>query len=221
MRTYVYIDGFNLYYRLLKSDRYFRWLDLEKLCRALLKPENDIQRINYYTADVSPKLDADGWGRQVAYLSALRTLPKVSVIKGQFLIKETWVPLLQPVRFNAEASTALGEPPPTHARILKSEEKGSDVNLACHLVRDALQDRFDVAAVLTNDTDLVEPIRIAVEEAGKTVGLLCPVGRPAQSLKKVATFIRHIRPQHLEASQFPDELEAHGLFRPPAWRPQS
>jgi hypothetical protein len=46
------------------------------------------------------------------------------------------------------------------------------VNLASHLVRDALTNVFDVAVVLTNDTDLIEPIRIVREEAGKIVGLL-------------------------------------------------
>jgi len=29
-RTYVYIDGFNLYYRLLKKAPQYRWLDIAK-----------------------------------------------------------------------------------------------------------------------------------------------------------------------------------------------
>ncbi len=53
--------------------------------------------------------------------------------------------------------------------MVKSEEKGSDVNLGAHLVRDAFTDAFDVAVILTNDSDLVEPVRIAVQEAGKRV----------------------------------------------------
>jgi hypothetical protein len=39
----------------------------------------------------------------------------------------------------------------------KVEEKGSDVNLASHLLLDAFQNSFDVGAVLSNDSDLVEP----------------------------------------------------------------
>ena len=34
---------------------------------------------------------------------------------------------------------------------------------------------FDVAVVLTNDTDLIEPIKIVCDEAGKKVGLLTPL----------------------------------------------
>lgn len=42
-RTYIYIDGFNLYYGCLEHQPY-RWLDLEAFCWRLL-PKNDIQRI--------------------------------------------------------------------------------------------------------------------------------------------------------------------------------
>ncbi|SDA58710.1 NYN domain-containing protein [Sinorhizobium sp. NFACC03] len=105
-------------------------------------------------------------------------------------------------------------------RVVKSEEKGSDVNLAAHLVRDAFTDAFDVAAIITNDTDLVEPIKIAVREAGKVVGLLAPVRFPSQSLMNVASFYRHIRPQHLARSQFPSPLNlADGsvITKPVTW----
>lgn len=45
MITYVYIDGFNLYYGCLKGTP-FRWLDLRKLCQNLLPP-NQIEKIKY------------------------------------------------------------------------------------------------------------------------------------------------------------------------------
>jgi hypothetical protein len=61
------------------------------------------------------------------------------------------------------------------------------VNLGAHLVRDAFQGAFAEAAVLTNDTDLCEPIRIVTREVGLPVILLAPVGQPATSLKNVAT----------------------------------
>jgi hypothetical protein len=46
---------------------------------------------------------------------------------------------------------------------------------AYHRTPLAFQNNYDVAAVLSNDTDLVEPIRIATQELGKPVGLLTPV----------------------------------------------
>jgi hypothetical protein len=57
MRTIVYIDGFNLYYyRLLKPEPKLRWLDLCALCQRVLRPENQIVKVKYYTARVSGRL---------------------------------------------------------------------------------------------------------------------------------------------------------------------
>jgi uncharacterized LabA/DUF88 family protein len=83
---------------------------------------------------------------------------------------------------------------PQVAYVWKTEEKGSDVNLGVHLVRDALTNAFEQAAVLTNDTDLVEPIRIVTQEAGRKVILLTPTGEAATSLVRVSSHIRHIKP---------------------------
>jgi hypothetical protein len=49
----VYIDGFNLYYGALKKTP-FKWLDLSRLCQALL-PSDAIQEIKYFTARVSAR----------------------------------------------------------------------------------------------------------------------------------------------------------------------
>jgi len=74
IKTYVYVDGFNLYYGALKGTPY-RWLDLAELCRLMLPP-NDVQRIRYYTARVGVRAgDPDQPVRQQAYLRALGTLP--------------------------------------------------------------------------------------------------------------------------------------------------
>ncbi|MEM7621300.1 MAG: NYN domain-containing protein [Pseudomonadota bacterium] len=98
----------------------------------------------------------------------------------------------------------MAEPWPDVVKVLKTEEKGSDVNLASHLLFDACQNNFDVAAVLSNDSDLVEPIRFVTQDIGKTVGLLSPVKNPNPELEAVSSFVRRIRPAHLEASLCPD-----------------
>lgn len=51
-RTYVYIDGFNLYYRAVKNTPY-KWLDLKKLCMHLINPKHNIIKIKYFTAKIS------------------------------------------------------------------------------------------------------------------------------------------------------------------------
>ena len=49
MRTIVYVDGFNLFYRALKGTSW-KWLDLHLLFRTVLGPHHDIRTIKYFTA---------------------------------------------------------------------------------------------------------------------------------------------------------------------------
>ena len=105
-------------------------------------------------------------------------------------------------------------------KVLKVEEKGSDVNLACHLLLDAFQGNFDVAAVISNDSDLVEPIRIVTQVSRKPVGLLSPVPNPNPELSRASSFIRRLSFSDLAASQFPSPLPRQGqpdLVRPATW----
>jgi hypothetical protein len=48
MRTIVYVDGFNLYFRLLVSRPSLKWLNIRKLAEALLSPSNVIVGVKYY-----------------------------------------------------------------------------------------------------------------------------------------------------------------------------
>jgi uncharacterized LabA/DUF88 family protein len=220
MRTTVYIDGFNLYYRMLKARPSMKWLNPKALAEQLLRPPHVITRVNYYIARLSTRAnDPDAPARQAIYLNALSTVPEIAVHEGSFMISEPWMALAQPpqAKPNGFQWTL---PAPGVVKVIKSEEKGSDVNLGVHLVRDAFTDAFDVAVVVTNDSDLVEPIRIATREAGKRVGLLAPVKFPTQSLMSVASFYLHIRPGHLARAQFADPLllpDGNRLSKPPAW----
>lgn len=179
LRTFAYVDGLNLYYRAVKGTAH-KWLDVEALLRSLLRPENDLVRIRYFTADISGRRDPSAPLRQQAYLRALGTNPVV-------------------------------------VSVIKTEEKGSDVNLAAHLLNDAFNDRFDVAVVLSNDTDLVEPLRMVRDEIRKPVGLICPSPKPAESLRRVASFIRHITSSRLAGAQLPNPIPGTTIHKPETW----
>jgi len=98
------------------------------------------------------------------------------------------------------------------------EEKGSDVNLASHLLNDAWKERFDAAVVVSNDTDLVAPIQMVSVERAKPVFVACP-GRwqMAQELRRVATFERHIRRSMLAGAQFPSPIPGTAITKPKEW----
>lgn len=218
MRTNVYIDGFNLYYRLLKDNPKFKWLNLKTLAAAVLQPQNAVQTVRYYTARISGRFDPTAPARQQIYLDALQSLPEITIHLGNFLVSKPWAGLVHPPQMRGGTIPPFIPPYPEVVKVWKTEEKGSDVNLASHLIHDACLGRFDVAAVLSNDTDLVEPIRIVTRELGLPVGLLCPTPKPADGLAQVASFIRHIRAQHLQAAQFPDTIPGSTITRPAAWQ---
>lgn len=89
--------------------------------------------------------------------------------------------------------------------VVKTEEKGSDVNLGAHLVRDAFMSAFEHAVIVTNDTDLKEPLRLVVQEAKLPTTLLTPSNNPAKTLRDLASEVRHLGP-YLGVSQFPDPV---------------
>jgi len=203
----VYVDGFNLYYGCLRHTSH-KWLDLDVLCRRLL-PAYDIHRIRYFTARVSGRSDPRSPARQATYLRALRTLPAVTIHFGKFLQSNVRMPLASPLPGG-----------PKTVEVIKTEEKGSDVNLATYLLVDAFRHDSDVAVVVSNDSDLCEPIRIVQAEFGLPVGLLNPHPVPSQALLKLRpAFVRPIRAGPLSASQFPPAMsDTKGRFsKPTAW----
>ena len=209
-RTVVYIDGFNFYYGAVKGTPY-KWLDLEALCRRLL-PRDNIVKIRYFTARVSARPDdpqqAD---RQDTYLRALATLPLLKIHYGDFKTRPVRLPLTQP------------EPTgPRTVEVLRTEEKGSDVNLATYLLLDAFKNACDTAVVVSNDSDLSEAILVAQSELDVRVGIVNPHPRRHRSRELLGLnclFYKQVPRQLLGQAQLPAELhDARGLIRKPhAW----
>jgi hypothetical protein len=207
-RTYVYVDGFNLYHRLLEKNPSLKWLDLEHWCRLLL-PQCQVEQIRYFTANVKARPnDPDKPNRQQVYLRALRTLPSVSIHKGQFRTraKRMWL----------KSPTVGG---PKTAEVLYEEEKRSDVNLATYLLVDGFKGSYELAVVVSDDSDLKLPIEMVTKELGLPVWVLNPQQGQASDIHTVATQHRILRVGPLTASQFPPMLtDAVGRFRkPPSW----
>lgn len=233
MRAIFYIDGFNFYYLRTKQQPNFKWLNLKKLADNIVDSSTSVEKVNYYTAPVSGKADPDAPRRQARLFSALRTVPEIEIHRGRFLHNPHWPRLVKPARAKPE-SYVWNQPEPKRVLANKSEEKGSDVNLASHLLRDAFTNKFDIAYIVTNDTDFVEPMRIVRDEVGKKICIVAPnrPGRhtaknipiPAPSLRSNADFVHYIDDAELSASQFPDIVHRTGkkpISKPPSWSKQA
>lgn len=199
----VYVDGFNLYYGALKRTPY-KWLNLSTLCQILL-PADHIQLIKYFTARVSARpTNPSAAHDQGLYIRALRTIPNLEIKYGQF-------------RTHSVPMCLSNVTPIKRVWVDKTEEKGSDVNLACHLLRDAFLKQFEVAAVISNDSDLAEPIRIVSRELKLPICIINPHQHHSNELQQYAMLVKRIRQGQLLASQFPSTLTDHkGSFSKPA-----
>ena len=205
LRTYIYIDGFNFYYGQVKGTPY-KWLNLDALCRAYLDPgKNDIARIKYFTALVKSRpSDPDQHVRQQTYIRALSTLPNFEIIYGHFLTHEVMMP-------RADGCGLV--------KVIKTEEKKSDVNIAVHLLSDAYKNEYECAVLVSNDSDISEALRIVRSELHKVVILLNPQKRPSEELKKYADLIKPIRQGALASCQFPEQIgDKNGtIIKPEKW----
>ncbi len=214
MRANVYVDGFNLYYSALRL-RFAdcKWLDLRKLSETLF-PNDTIARVRYFTARISARPDDPQQpARQQAYLRALATTG-VDIHLGQFRHDRRFMRRVQPCPDpNCPSGTTI--------EMLYTEEKGSDVNLATYLMLDAALKDCDLAIVLTNDTDLLEPIRLARSEFGLQVMLVSPVDTPSTTLLGSVDGVKKLRRGPLQACQLSTNLsDAKGdIHRPRSWRP--
>jgi uncharacterized LabA/DUF88 family protein len=147
-RVTLYVDGFNLYYGLLVPNPAWKWLDLAALARSI-RP-GDVTRVRYFTAKVRPVPDPSPQIRQRLYLKALATLPDLSIYYGHFTTHPT-----------RKALVHLAPGGPKTVEVWKTEEKGSDVNLAMYLLLDGVDGMYDEAVVISGDSDLVGPVREA------------------------------------------------------------
>ena len=204
--TNLYIDGFNLYYRALK-DTPFRWLDLQSLAESLF-PRDNINRVHYFTARLDPRpSNPFQRQRQQTYIRALATLSNLEIHYGVFRSGVRWRQLAEPV-----------DGLPNRVRVLHSEEKGSDVNLATRLLVDGFSGDYQQAVVISNDADFAGAMEYVRDSLGLRVALVNPDRRKTspKDLSNAATYIRRLWKSNLRRSQFPDSLsDKVGVIRKP------
>ena len=181
MRVGVYIDGFNLYYgaRSLcgRSTPGWRWLDLRRLADQLVRDRSGWDGVEnfhvvYCTARISGAANESGHRDQDVYLRALRAHKSIDELAlGNYVSRVATAPLAVADRkgrpilarphwpIMVKDSAGADDASATFmASVARREEKGSDVNVASHLLIDVLEQRVDAAVVISNDSDLEFPI---------------------------------------------------------------
>jgi NYN domain len=208
IRTAVYVDGFNFYYWLKPLP--YRWIDLKALAlNAIRKPDKQhvIVAVKYFTARVSDTRDDPNKStRQDIYIRALQaTIPELTVYYGEFRRQKKHMPR---VDFDGGVGKLI--------QVWDTEEKGSDVNLAVELVHDAWSNLYDMAIVISNDSDLERAVTI-VKRKGRVVGVLVRGDAEVNSLKRVSSFLKNLTEVDLFNALLPREIPGTKLRIPYDW----
>ncbi|MFT5423476.1 MAG: uncharacterized LabA/DUF88 family protein [Phycisphaerales bacterium] len=221
LRVMAYIDGYNLYHGIKHAarsgewpSRYY-WLDIASLIQNRLHSGQELVSCKYYTGirplpkkiKVSLQERAtrqESLDRQRTYLAALRAQPLTSVYEHPFIEKD-------PLVCDRCCRTRM-----------RYEEKQTDVHIGVDLVADAALNLFDLAWLVTADTDFVPAIRrVRTEWPDKEVGVMIPPGQlTAQALVNESTRKLTIKRKHLQLNQLPRRVETgdgRSVERPAEW----
>lgn len=207
-RIIVYIDGFNLYYGIKsKGWKDCYWLDLYRLAQNLLKPDQRLKTVHYFTSRISASSgNADKTKRQGTYLEALEAFEHrdLNIHYGKFQKSPKTCSVCQ-------------------ATVESHQEKMTDVNIAVQLLCDAEDDKFDTAILISGDSDLTPPVKaIRDRHPEKRVVIACPPDRKSNHLCQSAHASFPIGRNKLKHSQLPGQVtkpDGFLLQRPPAWAP--
>ena len=197
----VYIDGFNMYFGMLaKKLHHCKWLDFYALAEDLLKPEQKLVQVNYFTARVRD--DEEKQRRQNVYLEALEA-SGVNIIYGHYQSNHVKCYRCGHVWSNPN-------------------EKMTDVNIATHLLVDAYRDHYDTALLISGDSDLVPPIKAVLHNFGskRIVAAFPPARKNIEVANSVSAYF-NIGKRKLERNQLPEKIQKKDGFvltKPVEWK---
>jgi hypothetical protein len=199
-RVMFYVDGFNLYFGMLEaglSD--LKWLNIMGLCSSFMSADQELVGVKYFTSNI--KNDPPKEKRQRTFLSAIEHTG-VRIIRGKYEDKDV----------------ECGDCGKIWQR---SNEKMTDVNIATQLILDAIDDRYDLAILITGDSDIVPAINIVNNRySPKFVSVFFPPHRSNVSVQDAAHGWQVLGRKRLKDYQLPDTIELEDGFvieKPTAW----
>ena len=199
-RVIAYIDGFNLYFGMMEAGFFhLKWLNLVNLVSNLLKSNQELICVKYFTSRVSNNPEKQK--RQSLYLEALESVG-VKLYFGNYQ------------RDTIECNRCGNIWP-------KFNEKMTDVNIATQILEDAYKDSYDMAMLISGDSDLVPPIRaVHASFVDKRVFVAFPPKRFNNSISLVAKGSLIIGRKKLLDSQFDNSIpktDGYILTKPVEW----
>ena len=198
-RAIAYFDGFNLYHAIDALNRpHLMWVNLWSLADSFLRDNQALDAVNYYSAYATWL--PDSYARHRQYTAALRSAG-VSVHLSEF-------------RDRLRECRQCGN------QWIEHEEKRTDVRMAVDIVSDCAENRFDLALVITADSDLHPAISKVRATPGKRLLMIAPPGRFNRA--RDLDFTHQIRPGRIARHLFTQQVTQDGqtvATRPPEYDP--
>ena len=191
-RVTAFIDGFNLYYGLLDKG-WRRYLWLDiQAFISSILLKNQSLTQVRYYTSIVHSPE-DKRLRHQRYLDAISTYPIVEITLGRFY---------------------------TNQNI--SKEKMTDVNIAVDMISGAVLDEYDVALLVTGDSDLVPAVKAVNRlRSDKRIVVVFPPKRESYELKQVCHAYKLTREHHFANSVLPDPVITSADLRlncPDSWK---
>lgn len=218
MKTIVFIDGYNLYYGVVRRTPY-KWLDIVRLFQEhILLPDTELLEVRYYTAPVLGSLcdDPESPQRQRQYLQALRKLypEKLTILEGK-LVKST------PILRLAEPIPAV--PELTTAKVITLTEKKTDVNIASDMLSAAFLGQCEQVVLCSNDSDMEGALKAIRQHCPAIrVGLAPPIASPdhrhiCKELKTLSHWVKVPKLEAMAETQLPNKIPGTSITKPGKW----
>lgn len=200
-RVIAYIDGFNLYFGMREAGfDNCRWLNVKKLVKSLLQENQELIGVKYFTSRVGNNPDKQK--RQSTYIDALESTG-LEIFYGNY-------------QDGSEECRRCGHVWRT------AKEKMTDVNIATAIIVDAYKDTYDMAMLISGDSDLTPPIKaVHTLFTQKRVFIAFPPKRHNSSMALVARGSMTIGRKKLLDSQLDEEVMSrtgYKLRRPTEWK---
>lgn len=204
-KVIVYMDGFNFYYGLKHGGSRWKriyWLDIVKFFESMMKPDQELVEVNYYSA--RPINDPQAYNNQDDLFCANLLNPKFKLHLGRYKKKSF---RCRNCHFDNDTY----------------EEKETDVRVATGMLVDVFKKRCDITVIVSADSDMIPSVEIIKQfDASHPVYVFIPPNQQSFALAAKCDNtipLGNYRPRFLR-SMLPDEItlsNGHIIRRPGNW----